>query len=140
MRELIGYLVACRGAGQAAVPMAVGVPQQFRWKNDRADRVHATIDHESIGAAMKSAISHTFREYPDDLASTMDACDMMVSAPRIAPKLTHSAQTGTPITIIYAVRNSRAMPPKRSQTQFPTLACPIELQNCQATGRGARRM
>src|ERR1700737_2622392 len=110
MGELLGYLAACRGAEQAAVPMAVGVPQKFRWKNERADPVHPTIGDESIGAAMtfagiaidKSAISHTFREYPDDLAGTMDACGMMVSAPSIARILTHSAQTGTPITIIYA--------------------------------------
>jgi hypothetical protein len=50
MRKLIGYLVACRGDEVAAVRMAAGILQQFLCKEDRADRVHARIDDDSIGA------------------------------------------------------------------------------------------
>jgi hypothetical protein len=65
MRELIGYLVACRGAEQAAARMAVGIPQRFLCKrflckqflctDDRAD--HALIHDESIGAGIGIPIS-----------------------------------------------------------------------------------
>jgi hypothetical protein len=60
MRELIGYLVACRGAEQAAARMAVGIPQRFLCKqflctDDRADR--ALIHDESIGTGIGTPIS-----------------------------------------------------------------------------------
>jgi hypothetical protein len=60
MRELNGYLVARRGAEQAAKPMAVGIPQrilckQSLCKDDRADR--ALIHDESIGASNGTPIS-----------------------------------------------------------------------------------
>jgi hypothetical protein len=50
MHERIGYVVACRGAEQAAAPMAVGNSQQFLCGEDRADRVGGLIDDASIGA------------------------------------------------------------------------------------------
>jgi hypothetical protein len=61
MRELIGYLVACRGAERAAARRAVGIPQrfpreQFRCEDDRAD--HAPIHDESIGAGTPSGVVH----------------------------------------------------------------------------------
>jgi hypothetical protein len=60
MRELIGNLVACRGAEQAAARMAVGIPQrfpckQFLCKGDRAD--HALIHDDSVGAGTSIPIS-----------------------------------------------------------------------------------
>jgi hypothetical protein len=117
MGELIGHLVACTGAEQAAVPVAVGVPQQFLHKEDRADRVHASVDEGSIRAAItfagiaigNSAISETIREIPDALGRMMGTCGrMMVSAPSSAHILTDSAKTGTPITIFYARENFTA--------------------------------
>jgi hypothetical protein len=60
MRELIGYLVARRGAEHAAVRMAVGIPQrflckQFLCKGDRGD--HALIHDDSVGAGAGIPIS-----------------------------------------------------------------------------------
>ena len=50
MHERIGYVVACRGAEQAAAPMAVGNSQQFLCGEDRADRVGGLIADASIAA------------------------------------------------------------------------------------------
>jgi hypothetical protein len=64
---LIGYLVACNGAEEAAARMAAGIPQQFLCKEDRADRVRARIDDESIGAGFaigKTATHNTIRSAP----------------------------------------------------------------------------
>jgi hypothetical protein len=75
MRKLNGYLVARKGAERAAARMAAGISQQFLCKEDRAERIHAPIDDESIVdriAVVKTAIN-------DD-----------------------SSRTGSPITIIYA--------------------------------------
>jgi hypothetical protein len=114
MRELIGYLVACRGAEQAAVPIAVGVPQQFLHTGDRAGRVHATIDDEPSRAAIafariavgRGVISDSIREIPDDLGLMMGACRRtLMSARSSAPIPTDSARTGTPITTVYAREN-----------------------------------
>jgi hypothetical protein len=80
MRKVIGYLVARRGAEQAAARMAAGISQQFLCKEDRAERVHASIGDESIAdgiAIGETAISDT----------------------------TASARTGSPITIIYVREN-----------------------------------
>jgi hypothetical protein len=77
MRELIGYLVARRGAERVAARVAAGITQQFLCEEDRADRVHALIDDESIGVYIsigKTAIRDT----------------------------TDSARTDSPITFIYA--------------------------------------
>jgi hypothetical protein len=81
MRELIGYLVAFEGDEEAAVRMAAGIPQQFLRKEDRADRVRARTDDDSIGAGF--AIGR--------IASS-DAA--------------RSLPTGSPITIIYAREDS----------------------------------
>jgi hypothetical protein len=67
MRELIGFLVACRGDEEAAVRMAADIPQQFLCKEVRADRVHARIDDESIGAGFaigKTATHNNVRSAP----------------------------------------------------------------------------
>jgi hypothetical protein len=67
MRELLGYLVACKGDEEAAARMAAGIPQQFLCKEDRADRVRARIDDESIGAGFaigKTATHNTIRSAP----------------------------------------------------------------------------
>jgi hypothetical protein len=69
MRELIGYLVACRGDEAAAARMAAGIPQKFLCKEDRADRIHARIDDESIGAGFaigKTATHNTLRSAPTE--------------------------------------------------------------------------
>jgi hypothetical protein len=80
MRKLSGYLVARRGAEQAAARMAAGISQQFLCKEDWAERVHAPIGDESIADGI--AIGKT---------ATSDTTD--------------SARTGSPITIIYACEN-----------------------------------
>src|ERR1700730_6152313 len=49
MRKLIGYLVARKGAEQAAARMAAGISQQFLCKEDRAERVRALFGDDSIG-------------------------------------------------------------------------------------------
>jgi hypothetical protein len=59
MRERIGYFVARKDAEQTVVRIAVGISQQFLCKHDRADRVHALIDDESIGAAVFTGDSAT---------------------------------------------------------------------------------
>jgi hypothetical protein len=64
MRELIGYLDACRGAEEVAARLAAGIPQKFLRNEDRAYRARALIDDESIGARIaigKIAISDTIR-------------------------------------------------------------------------------
>jgi hypothetical protein len=100
MRELNGYLVACRGAEAAAARMAVGIPRsflckQFLRKEERADYVlidHALIDEESIGACIAigkaSSITHT-----------------LTNNNLIDRALTDSVRTSSPITIIYAREN-----------------------------------
>jgi hypothetical protein len=49
MNELIGYLVACRGAEESAARMAVGISQQFVCKEGRGG---ALIDEDSIDSGM----------------------------------------------------------------------------------------
>jgi hypothetical protein len=49
MGELIGYLVACRGAEEAAARMAVGISQQIVCKEDRGG---ALIEEDSIDSGM----------------------------------------------------------------------------------------
>jgi hypothetical protein len=90
MRELIGYLVACRGAEEVDVWTAAGIPQRFLCKDDRAD--HALIDDESIaaGSAIGEAPSIA-RTLTDDILTDRG--------------LTDSVGTGSPITIIYAREN-----------------------------------
>jgi hypothetical protein len=80
MRKLSGYLVARKGAEQAAARMAAGISQQFPCKEDRAERIHAPIGDESI--ADRIAIGKT---------AINDTAD--------------SSRTGSPITIIYAREN-----------------------------------
>jgi hypothetical protein len=77
MRKLSGYLVALRGAEQAAARVAAGISQQFLCKEDRAERIHAPIGDESIAGGI--AIGKT---------AINDTAD--------------SSRTGSPITIIYA--------------------------------------
>src|SRR5260370_29869698 len=74
MRELNGYLVACRGADAAAARMAVGISRsilckQFLRKEERADYAlidHTVIDDVSIGAWMAigkaPSITHTLTD------------------------------------------------------------------------------
>jgi hypothetical protein len=74
MRELIGYLVTCSGDEEAAVRMAAGISQQFLCKEDRADRVRAPIDDDSIGAGFaigKAASGDTVRSAPTDSPITI---------------------------------------------------------------------
>lgn len=115
MRELIGGLVACRGAGEAVVRVAAGNLQRFLCKEDRAYRVHAPIDDESIGvdvAIGKTAISDTIR----------------------------SARTGSPITIIYA-ENCADDALDEIAGAIPGFGVLDRgSRECQATGKGARRM
>ena len=66
MRELIGYLVACKGAGGADARTVARISQRFRRnqflcknllrKDDRADHAlidHAMIDHDMIDPLIK---------------------------------------------------------------------------------------
>jgi hypothetical protein len=82
MREWIGYLVARRGAEQAAARTAVGIPQQYLGGEDRAYRAQVFME-ASIGAL-----------------DGFDASESISAAP------TDSAHTGTPIKIIYAHEKS----------------------------------
>ena len=81
MREWIGYLVACRGAEQAAARTAVDIPQRYLCGEDWAHRAYASM------AALIGAL---------------DGFD----AESIPAAPTDSARTGTPITIIYAREKS----------------------------------
>jgi hypothetical protein len=82
MREWIGYLVARRGAEQAVVRTAVGIPQRYLCGEERAYRADASMD-ASIGALDGFDVSESISAAPTD-----------------------SARTGTPITIIYAREKS----------------------------------
>jgi hypothetical protein len=116
MRELIGYLVACRGNEEAAARMAAGIPQQFLCEEDRADRVHARIDDESIGTGI--AIGKT---------ATHDTVQ--------------SAPTGRLITIIYAREKFTGDLVEEIANAIPGLGVSdCGSRECQATGKGARRM
>jgi hypothetical protein len=96
MRELIGYLVAGKGAEQAAAPMAVGIRQRFPCKQflyeqflckeeDRAHRAHTAIDEEPIGTGITCA------------GTAVGSSGVLTESVQA-----DSAPTGPPITIVYA--------------------------------------
>jgi len=81
MRELIGYLVASRSTEQATARMAVGIHQRFRCeqflcKEDVACCANCRFPGMATGSTWVPTESHS----------------------------TDSAQTDTPITIIYAAK------------------------------------
>jgi hypothetical protein len=95
MGELIGYLVACRGAEQVAARMAAGGPQQFQCRQflrkrllRKADRTdHALIGEESIGTDIAFGKAPTIaRPMTDDI-------------------LTDGVRSGSPISVFYAGEN-----------------------------------
>jgi hypothetical protein len=90
MRELIGYLVACRGAEGAAARMAVGIPQQFLCEQSLCEE--------------------------------------------------DGAQTGTPITIVYAPENCTDDAVEETAGAMPSFGVLDRgSKACLATGKGARR-
>jgi hypothetical protein len=82
MRDLIGHLVARKGAERGAARTTVGISKEFLSRDDRADRVHVLIDTRSVGAGI----------------FTNDPATGRVAA-------TRSVDTGRPITIVYAGEN-----------------------------------
>jgi hypothetical protein len=130
MRELIGYLVACRGAEHAAARMAADIPQRFLrkqflcepflCKGDRAD--HALIDDESISAGI------AIGKAPSVLHTLTDNI------------LTEGVRTGSPIRIVYSRENFTDDAREEVAGAIPDLGVLDRgSQAGQATGQGARR-
>ncbi len=103
MRELIGYLVACGGAEQAAARMAVGIPRRYLCGEDRAYQAQAFVDDASIGADIAFAgIGFAGIGFA---GLALDGIDVPENVSAVCVP-TDSARTGTPITIIYAREKS----------------------------------
>jgi hypothetical protein len=142
MRELIGYLVACRGAEDAVARMTAGIPQrilskqfickQFLCKESPAGR--ALIGQESISSGTTfgkaTGITHT----PTD--------NILILADRVLTDSvrTDSARTGSPITIVYSRENFTGDAVEEPAGAIPDLSVfDCGFQAGRAAGAGARR-
>lgn len=82
MRDLIGHLVARKGAERGAARIIVGISQEFLSSDDGVDRIHALIGAKLIGTGV--------------------FCDKPAIDSGAAIR---SVITGDPITIVYAGEN-----------------------------------
>jgi hypothetical protein len=120
MRELIGYLVACKGAEKMPARMAAA---QFLYREDRANRIRELIGNESIGASV--AIGDTIRKIPGDLGSRMVAGSGIDHVPAGSPMMIADARKKFVDDIFQEIAGGFGLLDRGSM--------------CRATGTGARR-
>jgi hypothetical protein len=135
MRQLIGYLVAFRGAEDAAARMAAGNSLRLlckhfprkKWKQRLCKGGHTRIDDKSIGAGIAIGKASSITHAPTGSVLTDKV-------------LADSAPTSSPITIVYARENFADEAVEEIAGTVPDLGVfDCGSQAGQAAGAGARR-